>query len=246
MSAGGVDISFAKNNPKIHAILWSGYPGEEGGQAIADIIFGKYNPGGRLPVTWYQADYVDKLPLTSMQLRPDDSNGYPGRTYKFFDGPTVFPFGYGLSYTKFNYTLKAATNRQPIKLTKFQHCRDLPYKNGTFKPSCPAIAIDDLKCPKKFKLAVEVKNVGNRDGDEVVLVYSQPPVGIVGTHIKNLIAFQKVFVAAGTSKTIQFAINTCQGLGIVDSSGNALLPSGAHTIIVGDGVIVFPIQLTYR
>ncbi|XP_030958967.1 beta-xylosidase/alpha-L-arabinofuranosidase 1-like [Quercus lobata] len=246
MSAGGVDISFAKNNPKIHAILWSGYPGEEGGQAIADIIFGKYNPGGRLPVTWYQADYVDKLPLTSMQLRPDDSNGYPGRTYKFFDGPTVFPFGYGLSYTKFNYTLKAATNRLQIKLTKFQHCRDLPYKNGTFKPSCPAIAIDDLRCNKKFKLAVEVKNVGNRDGDEVVLVYSQPPVGIVGTHIKNLIAFQKVFVAAGTSKTIQFAINTCQGLGIVDSYGNALLPSGAHTIIVGDGAIVFPIQLTYR
>ena len=181
-----------------------------------------------------------------MQLRPDDSNGYPGRTYKFFDGPTVFPFGYGLSYTKFNYTLKAATNRLQIRLTKFQHCRDLPYKNGTFKPSCPAIAIDDLRCNKKFKLAVEVKNVGNRDGDEVVLVYSQPPVGIVGTHIKNLIAFQKVFVAAGTSKTIQFAINTCQGLGVVDSNGNALLPSGAHTIIVGDGAIVFPIQLTYR
>ena len=181
-----------------------------------------------------------------MQLRPDDSNGYPGRTYKFFDGPTVFPFGYGLSYTKFNYTLKAATNRQPIKLTKFQHCHDLPYKNGTFKPSCPAIAIDDMRCPKNFKLAVEVKNVGNRDGDEVVLVYSQPPFGIVGTHIKNLIAFQKVFVAAGTSETIQFAINACQGLGIVDSSGNALLPSGAHTIIVGDGAIVFPIQLIYR
>ncbi|KAF3959990.1 hypothetical protein CMV_015250 [Castanea mollissima] len=245
MSAGGLDISFAKNNPKINAILWSGYPGEEGGQAIADIIFGKYNPGGRLPVTWYQADYVDKLPLTSMQLRPDDSNGYPGRTYKFFNGPTVFPFGYGLSYTKFNYTLKAATTKLPIKLTKFQHCRDLPYKNGTFKPNCPAIAIDDLRCRKTFKLAVEVKNVGNRDGDEVVLVYSQPPVGIVGTHIKNLIAFQKVFVAAGTSKTIQFAINTCQGLGIVDSNGNALLPSGAHTIIIGDGAIVSPIQLTY-
>ncbi|KAM4109129.1 hypothetical protein ACB094_03G098000 [Castanea mollissima] len=246
MSAGGLDISFAKNNPKINAILWSGYPGEEGGQAIADIIFGKYNPGGRLPVTWYQADYVDKLPLTSMQLRPDDSNGYPGRTYKFFNGPTVFPFGYGLSYTKFNYTLKAATTKLPIKLTKFQHCRDLPYKNGTFKPNCPAIAIDDLRCRKTFKLAVEVKNVGNRDGDEVVLVYSQPPVGIVGTHIKNLIAFQKVFVSAGTSKTIQFAINTCQGLGIVDSNGNALLPSGAHTIIIGDGAIVSPIQLTYN
>ena len=45
MSAGGVDISFAKSNPKIHAILWAGYPGAEGGQAIADVVFGKYNPG---------------------------------------------------------------------------------------------------------------------------------------------------------------------------------------------------------
>ena len=45
MSAGGVDISFAKNNPKVQAILWVGYPGEEGGEAIADVVFGKYNPG---------------------------------------------------------------------------------------------------------------------------------------------------------------------------------------------------------
>lgn len=45
MSAGGVDISFAKDNPKINAIIWAGYPGEQGGAAIADIIFGRYNPG---------------------------------------------------------------------------------------------------------------------------------------------------------------------------------------------------------
>nr|POE48968.1 putative beta-d-xylosidase 2 [Quercus suber] len=198
MSAGGVDISFAKSNPKIHAILWAGYPGAEGGQAIADVVFGKYNPGGRLPLTWYQADYVDKIPLTSLQLRPDDSKGYPGRTYKFYDGPTVFPYGYGLSYTKFIYTLKAAPSKLPTKLGKFQHCRDLPYKNGTIKPSCPAILKDDLGCHKKFTFDIEVKNVGNRDGDEVVLIYSQPPLGILGTHIKQLIKFQRVSVAART------------------------------------------------
>ncbi|KAL4619984.1 hypothetical protein ACB092_06G121300 [Castanea dentata] len=217
MSAGGVDISFAKSNPKIHAILWAGYPGAEDGQAIADVVFGKYNPGGRLPLTWYQADYVDKIPLTSLQLRPDDSKGYPGRTcstkpnrtYKFFNGPTVFPYGYDLSYTKFNYAVKAAPSKLLTKLSKFQHCHDLPYKNGTFKTSCPAVLIDDLRCNKKFKFDIEVKNAGNSDGDEVVLVYSQPPLGILGTHIKQLIKFQRVSVAAGKSKLVHFAINIC-------------------------------------
>ncbi|XXG84676.1 hypothetical protein AAC387_Pa10g2142 [Persea americana] len=106
MSAGGgVDISFAKFNPKINSIIWAGYPGEEGGAAIADVIFGRHSPGGRLPLTWYQADYAHKLPMTSMQMRPVEELGYPGRTYKFFNSTTVYPFGYGLSYTQFNLTL---------------------------------------------------------------------------------------------------------------------------------------------
>ena len=56
-------------------------------------------------MTWYQADYAHKLPMTSMQIRPVEELGYPGRTYKFFNSTTVYPFGYGLSYTQFNLTL---------------------------------------------------------------------------------------------------------------------------------------------
>ncbi|XVE69528.1 hypothetical protein DITRI_Ditri09bG0159200 [Diplodiscus trichospermus] len=64
-------------NKRIKGILWVGHPGQEGGRAIADVIFRKYNPGGRLPITWIPNDYANKLPMTSMQLRPVDSLGYP-------------------------------------------------------------------------------------------------------------------------------------------------------------------------
>ncbi|CAN6546148.1 unnamed protein product [Malus baccata var. baccata] len=77
---------------------------------------------GRLPLTWYEAGYVKMLPMTSMPLRPMDTLGYPGRTYKLLNGSTVYPFGYGLSYTQFNYTLIAAVESMNILLNKTQHC----------------------------------------------------------------------------------------------------------------------------
>ncbi|KAK4491596.1 hypothetical protein RD792_002350 [Penstemon davidsonii] len=72
MSAG-VDIGFARDNPNIRAIIWAGYSGQEGARAIADVVFGKYNPGGRLPLTWHENGYVEMLPMTSMRLRPVDN-----------------------------------------------------------------------------------------------------------------------------------------------------------------------------
>ncbi|KAF8392685.1 hypothetical protein HHK36_023034 [Tetracentron sinense] len=152
MSAGGVDISFAKNNPNIKAILWVGYP------------------GGRLPLTWHKADYVDQLPMTSMPLRPVEESGYPGRTYKFFNGSTVYPFGYGLSYTKFNYQITTSQRSLDIKLDKYQHCRDLTFEDGAYRPSCPAVLVDDMSCNDEFEFEVEVQNVGSKDGNEVVMV----------------------------------------------------------------------------
>ncbi|KAJ0045698.1 hypothetical protein Pint_04152 [Pistacia integerrima] len=207
MSAGGVDISFAKNNTNIKAILWAGYPGQDGGQAIADVVFGKYNPGGRLPITWYEADYVNKLPVTFMPLRPIPNLGYPGRTYKFFDGSTVYPFGYGLSYTQFKYNITSSNCSLSIKLDKFQPCRNMNYINGTQKPQCPATLVDDLKCEEFIHFQMAVQNVGNVDGSEVILVYSKPPNGIAGTHIKQVIGFQRVFVEAGQTKMVNFAVN---------------------------------------
>ncbi|KAF2291522.1 hypothetical protein GH714_025105 [Hevea brasiliensis] len=91
LSGGPVDVSFAKNDKNIGSILWAGYPGEAGGIALAEIIFGDHNPGGRLPMTWYPQEFV-KVPMTDMRMRPDYSSGYPGRTYRFYKGQNVFEF----------------------------------------------------------------------------------------------------------------------------------------------------------
>ncbi|KAJ7968895.1 Beta-D-xylosidase [Quillaja saponaria] len=246
MSAGGVDISFAKENENIKAILWAGYPGEEGGQAIADVVFGKYNPGGRLPITWHEANYVDLLPLTSMPLRPIDSLGYPGRTYKFFNGSTVYPFGYGLSYTHFNYSLVSSQRSLLVNLTKFHHCRNLTYDNDANKPPCPAVLTNDIECNNYiFELEIEVQNVGERDGSEVVLVYSKPPKGIAEAPLKQMIGFNRVFVKARKNEKVNFVFNACKSLGIVDYKAYQLLPSGQHTIVVGDDVVSYPIQVSF-
>ena len=81
-------------NENIPAIVQLWYPGEEGGTALVNVLFGDYNPAGRLPVTFYKS--VDQLP-------PFEDYNMKGRTYRYFEGEPLFPFGYGLSYTKFQY-----------------------------------------------------------------------------------------------------------------------------------------------
>ena len=80
---------------KLPAILMAWYPGQRGGNAVADVLFGAANPGGRLPVTFYKAD--EKLPAF-------DDYSMKNRTYRYFEGQPLYPFGHGLSYTKFAYT----------------------------------------------------------------------------------------------------------------------------------------------
>ena len=92
-SGSALSVNFAKEN--IPTIIQAWYPGEEGGAATADVIFGDYNPAGRLPVTFYKS--VDQLP---------DFLDYnmEGRTYRYFKDEPLYSFGYGLSYTKFQYS----------------------------------------------------------------------------------------------------------------------------------------------
>ncbi|HOT91154.1 MAG TPA: glycoside hydrolase family 3 C-terminal domain-containing protein [Anaerolineae bacterium] len=109
LNGSAVAVNWAQEHAA--AIVEAWYPGEEGGTAIADVLFGDYNPAGRLPVTFYKS--VDDLP-------PFRDYAMQGRTYRYFDGEVLYPFGYGLSYTTFAYsdlTLSADTLRAGESLT---------------------------------------------------------------------------------------------------------------------------------
>ena len=93
MNGGALSVNSVQE--KATAVLLAGYPGQQGGNAVADVLFGDYNPAGRLPVTYYKS--IEQLPA----FENYDMNG---RTYRFFTQEPLYPFGYGLSYTTFSYS----------------------------------------------------------------------------------------------------------------------------------------------
>jgi beta-glucosidase len=93
--ANGGALSVNNAQKKASAIILAGYGGQQGGNAVADVLFGDYNPAGRLPVTYYKS--VDQIP-------PFEDYDMKGRTYRYFTGEPLYPFGYGLSYTTFAYS----------------------------------------------------------------------------------------------------------------------------------------------
>ncbi len=92
LNGSALSINYAAEN--MDAILTAGYPGQQGGNAVADVLFGDYNPAGRLPVTYYKS--VDQLPAF-------ENYDMEGRTYRYFRQTPIYPFGFGLSYTRFGY-----------------------------------------------------------------------------------------------------------------------------------------------
>jgi beta-glucosidase len=174
------------------AILEAWYPGEAGGTAVADVLFGDYNPGGRLPVTFYKSQ-EDLPPFTDYAMA--------GRTYRYFENEPLYRFGHGLSYTRFVY--------QNLRLSSEQ------------------ISTDEA-----LRIEVEVENVGDRAGDEVVQVYVSDMAASTTVPIRQLQGFRRVHLAAGEKTAVSFTLEPAQ-LAMVDESGRRLLEPGAFELAVG-------------
>ena len=154
-------------NEHVDAILEAWYPGQAGGDGLADVLFGDYNPAGRLPVTFYRS--LEDLPLF-------EDYAMKGRTYRYYQGEVLFPFGHGLSYTEFEYS-----NFQTIGAT--------------------------VRADSSMLVQVDVTNVGDRAGDEVVQLYVSYPDSDVERPNRQLAAFSRIHLIPGETRTVELLLN---------------------------------------
>lgn len=229
---GPVDVSFAKGDQQIASIIWIGYPGETGGKALSQILFGEYNPGGRLPMTWYPESFTS-IPMSDMSMRADPSRGYPGRTYRFYTGDRVYGFGHGLSYTNFNYILSAPERLSLSGQVKGKFRRYMLHGGGN---GLEYIHVDDVGyCNSlRFYVQISVFNNGDLDGSQVVLLFSQVPKSFIGAPEKQIIGFDRVHALAYRSVETSILVDPCEHLSIVNEQGSKILPLGDHTLMVED------------
>ncbi len=191
----------------IPAILDAWYPGEQGGNAIANILFGKVNPSGKLTVSYPQS--VGNVPVF-YNYHPSGRGFYhqpgtpknPGRDYVFHSTDALYPFGFGLSYTSFKFS-------------------DLKIENNV------------LSATDTLGFSVKVRNVGNVTGKEVVQVYINDKISSVTTPVKMLKGFKKTELSPSETKTIEFKV-PCSELGLWDRDMNYVVEPGEFELMVGN------------
>ncbi|MDU1574998.1 MAG: beta-glucosidase BglX [Pantoea sp.] len=175
----GRPLTLVNEDRVADALLETWFSGTEGGNAIADVLFGDYNPSGKLPITFPRS--VGQIPLYYNHLptgRPYNfakPNKYTSHYYDSVNGP-LYPFGYGLSYTRFSVS--------PVKMS----AATMP-RNGTVEAS------------------VTVTNTGDRDGATVVQMYLNDPVASISRPVRELRGFKRIMLKAGESQTVSFKID---------------------------------------
>ncbi|XP_058080994.1 probable beta-D-xylosidase 6 isoform X3 [Magnolia sinica] len=232
IGGGPLDVSFARDDPLIASIMWVGYPGEAGGKAVAEVIFGEFNPGGRLPVTWYPESFT-RVPMNDMSMRADPSRGYPGRTYRFYTGEVVYGFGYGLSYSKYSYKFLSVPDRISLSgsLVNANPNNRLAYER---KYGLSYIHIDDVaSCDAlRFYIQISVVNNGDMDGSHVVMLFSRAATMLKGAPLKQLIGFKRVHTVAYKAIETSILIDPCKHLSMANDAGLRVLSLGAHVLML--------------
>ena len=192
---GGTPVQLEEISEIADAVLYSWYPGESGGYAVADIVLGNVSPSGKSPLTFVKD--VNKLP---------DYAEYKmtGRTYRYMTDTDniMYPFGFGLSYAEFEYS--------------------------------NLVMPDKLKAGEELVFSVKVKNVSKIAADEVIQVYVSDLEASVEVPIRRLAAFDRISLAPGEEKVVEFAIDPVS-FSLITDDVERLIEAGQFLVSVGGG-----------
>ena len=200
----GRPLTLQSTHDTATAILEAWAPGVEGGNAVADVLFGKVNPGGKLPVSFPRA--VGQVPIYYNHLntgRPADAaNKYTSKYLDLPSGP-LYSFGFGLSYTSFTI-------------------------------SAPRLSSTSMnRRGGRIDVSVDVKNTGAVAGDEVVQLYLHDPVASISQPVRRLRGFRRVTLGAGLSTTVTFTVGT-DDVGFYDHQAKFVVKTGTIEVYVGN------------
>jgi beta-glucosidase-like glycosyl hydrolase len=230
MGGGPVDVSAAKANPAIGAIIWCGYPGQSGGTSIADALMGNTNRFGKLSLTWYPEEFTKQVKASDMGMRPNKATGNPGRTYRFYTGTPVFKFGEGMTYTNFDTSLalrKLTADELPDNATDV---RTLVEEEAAITQS-----LTHISASKVVDATVTVTNSGDMAGDHVALLFASAPAGIAGQDgnpIQSLVAYERVTLQPGETTTVSLDVTT-RALTLIDEYGEGFTAGGEWKFWLG-------------
>ncbi|KAH8705720.1 glycoside hydrolase superfamily [Talaromyces proteolyticus] len=232
--AGQIDDSTLLNNTSVNGIIWVGYSGQDGGQAIYDILTGVQAPAGRLPVTQYPADYVNQVSIFDMNLRP--SSGNPGRTYAWYTGHPVLPFGYGLHYTNFSVSWKV----KPKNTYDIQSL--VAVKADPSSHTAPSQGLLDWPSYRSFKgpyldllpfvtVSINVQNTGKVVSDYVGLVFISTKNGGPSPYPnKELASYGRLHgIEPGSTQTLNFSL-TLDNIARTDVNGDRWVYPGDYSL----------------
>src|SRR5207253_669683 len=199
----------------VPGIIEGWFPGAQGGTAIADVLFGDYNPGGKLTVTFPKT--VGQIPYNFPTKPGAQWEGEKTRV----NGALYF-FGHGLSYTTFAYSnlkISPQTSSMVSSMNVNRRGSSLAVREGL---------------NAKITVTLDVTNTGTREGDEVVQLYTHELVTSVTTYEKNLRGFERVHLSPGETKTVSFTLSR-DDLALWDRQMHFVVEPGKFKVMIGSG-----------
>jgi len=217
MGGGQVDSSSLKSNPNVNSLVWGGYPGQSGGQAILDILTGARAPAGRLVTSQYPVEYALEFSQNDMNLRPSGSN--PGQTYKWYNGELPYAFGTGLFCTNFS----VSSSSKP----------SLMVNTGVVNSTHSGYTYIDLAPILNY--TVTVTNTGSVASDYSAILFANTTnAGPAPYPNKWVVGFERMAsIAPGASATLTIPVSI-GSMARYDVDGNMILYPGDYELALNN------------